>query len=316
MTSITSAKTIEQLRIIFSTHGLPKKVVTDNGPSFTSLEFKQFMKENGVIHITSAPYHPSSNGLAERAVQTFKAGIQRIQGSSIHERLSKFLFKYRITPHTTTGIAPAELLMGRRLRSRLDLLYPDVSRKVENQQQRQKESHDNARPLRWFTEGDRVYAEDFTVSSCKWNPSTIVELTGPLSYTVRLDSGIIVRRHVDNLRRRDAEQSEPTSDMLFEPTGSSEAPESSSEFPVPAPVSQSVPAEPEAVATASTTPREENPTIPEVPTVEVPVPETQTTPTQDTLPPTLRKPGKHSTPMPAPEERRSTRIKRPREWYG
>ena len=155
MTSITSAKTIEQLRIIFSTHGFPKKVVTDNGASFTSLEFKQFMKENGVIHITSAPYHPSTNGLAERAVQTFKAGIQRIPGASIQERLSKFLFKYRITPHTTTAIAPSELLMGRRVRSRLDLLYPDASR---NQQQKQKQCHDNARPLRSFTEGDLVYA--------------------------------------------------------------------------------------------------------------------------------------------------------------
>lgn len=112
MTSITSSKTIEQLRIIFSTHGFPKKVVTDNGPSFTSAEFSQFMKENGIVHVTSTPYHPSSNGLAERAVQTFKRGIERIQGAMIQERLSKFLFTYRITLHTTTGVPPAELLMG------------------------------------------------------------------------------------------------------------------------------------------------------------------------------------------------------------
>ena len=197
MSSITSTKTIDQLRVIFSTHGLPRKVVTDNGPSFTSKEFKQFMRENGIVHVTSAPYHPSSNGLAERAVQTFKHGILRIAGATIQERLSKFLFKYRITPHTTTGV-----LMGRRLRSRLDLLYPDVSRRVEKQQDRQKQTHDNTLPLRSFAEGDCVYAEDFTSSPCKWNAGTIVEVSGPLSYVVRLENGAVVRRHVDNIRKR------------------------------------------------------------------------------------------------------------------
>ena len=224
MSSITSSKTIEQLRSIFSVHGLPKKIVTDNGSSFTSAEFKEFMRENGITHITSAPYHPSSNGLAERAVQTFKFGIQRIPGATIQERLSKFLFKYRITPHSTTGIAPAELLMNCHLRSRLDLLYPDVSRKVEYEQGRQKRAHDNAKPLRTFTEGDSVYAEDFTASACKWIPGTVVGATGPLSYTIRLQSGAVVRRHVDNLRRRDS-QSDPdesTSDGSGDPTGYSE----------------------------------------------------------------------------------------------
>ena len=72
MQSITSAKTIEKLRIIFSTHGLPRKVVTDNGPSFISQEFKEFIEANGIKHVTTAPYHPSSNGLVERAVQTVK----------------------------------------------------------------------------------------------------------------------------------------------------------------------------------------------------------------------------------------------------
>ena len=102
MTSITSAKTIERLRLIFATHGLP---LTDNGASFTSSEFRNYMQLNGIKH-------PSSNGLAERAVQTFKRAIERISGSSIQERLSKFLMVYRLTPHTTTGVASAEPLMG------------------------------------------------------------------------------------------------------------------------------------------------------------------------------------------------------------
>ena len=147
MSSTTSAKTIEKLHEIFSTHGLPLKIITDNGSAFTSQEFRKFMEQNGIRHITSAPYHPSTNGLTERAVQTFKQAIERLSDLLIQERLSKFLFTYRLTPHTTTGIAPAELLIGCRPRTVLDNLHPDVSQKVEHKQAKQKLSHDSNAPL-------------------------------------------------------------------------------------------------------------------------------------------------------------------------
>lgn len=205
MNSITAAKTIEQLRMLFATHGLPKKVVSDNGPTFTSQEFRDFMCNNGIVHVTCSPYHPSSNGLAERAVQSFKQGIKRITGATIQEKLSKYLFNYHITPHSTTGVTPAELLMGRRLRSRLDLLFPDVSRRVESQQTRQKQSHDSSKPVRTFAVGDLVYAENFSPSAMvKWTPGKIAKATGPLSYHIQLTDGSIVRRHVDHMRRRES----------------------------------------------------------------------------------------------------------------
>ncbi len=64
--------------------------------------------------MASAPYHPSTNGLAERAVHTVKQGIKPMEGVSLEEKLSQFLHIYRITPHSTTGISPSELLMGKR----------------------------------------------------------------------------------------------------------------------------------------------------------------------------------------------------------
>jgi len=67
------------------------------------------MSENGITHVTTALYHLSSNGLAERAVQTVKRGLKATKGDSLQERLSNFLFTYHITPHTTMGIAPAQL---------------------------------------------------------------------------------------------------------------------------------------------------------------------------------------------------------------
>ncbi len=77
MKSTTVSKTIEHLRQMFAMYGLPEQVVSDNGPQFTSEEFAEFLKQNGVKHITSAPYHPSTNGLAERFVQSLKQALRR-----------------------------------------------------------------------------------------------------------------------------------------------------------------------------------------------------------------------------------------------
>ncbi len=76
MSSTTSEKTIEALSSFFARYGLPEQIVSDNGPQFTSVEFDNFMKQHGIKHIKSAPYHPSTNGLAERFVQTFKNAMR------------------------------------------------------------------------------------------------------------------------------------------------------------------------------------------------------------------------------------------------
>ena len=92
------------------------------------------MKWNGIRHIRTAPYHPASNGQAERAVKIVKDALKKSSTASLQTRLSRFLFHYRLTPHSTTGIAPAELLLGRRPHSHLDLVKPDLSKTVEDRQ--------------------------------------------------------------------------------------------------------------------------------------------------------------------------------------
>ena len=109
---------------------------------------------NGIKRTFSAPYHPATNGQAERAVQSLKKGLREMSHGTVEERLTKFLFKYRITPHSTTGILPAELLIGRRLRSRLDLLQPDLPRKLELSQATQESNHGLKKPCQTFVEGE------------------------------------------------------------------------------------------------------------------------------------------------------------------
>ena len=124
--SANTSTTVEKLQQIFATHGLPFTVVSDNGSVFTSEEFSTFLNCNGIHHIRITPYHPASNGQVERAIQIFKESIKRSTTGSLETRVNRFLFHYRTTPHTTTGVTPAELLVGRRLRTHLDLIHPDL----------------------------------------------------------------------------------------------------------------------------------------------------------------------------------------------
>lgn len=141
VSSCSSQQAIKFLRHVFSTHGLPEVLVSDNSSAFVSGEFQSFVKRSGIRHITSAPYHPASNRPAERGVQSFKEALKKSSGD-VEARLASFLFAYRLTPHSTTGVSPAELLFGRRPRSLLDSLHPDLPSKVSKCQERQKAAHD------------------------------------------------------------------------------------------------------------------------------------------------------------------------------
>ena len=58
---------------------------------------------NRIRHLTSAPYHPASNGLAERAVQSFKNTMKKTTGDSVETKVARFLLHYRVTPIPLLG---------------------------------------------------------------------------------------------------------------------------------------------------------------------------------------------------------------------
>jgi len=167
LSSTTSLAIIQCLRGIFAQLGLPEQIVTDNAPNLTSSEVEEFLRRNGIKHTLSPPYHPASNGLAERAVQIFKQGLKKMQEGTLSDRIARFLFTYRNTPQTTTGMSPAELLFGRRLRSRLDLLKPDLYKRVEREQERKKEAHERHSQDRSFQEGDEVNDRTYSHGTTK-----------------------------------------------------------------------------------------------------------------------------------------------------
>ena len=107
------------MRLCFAAYGLPDEVVSDNGLQFISQEFTDFLKQNGVKQTLVPPYHPSSNGAAERTVQILKRALRKHAESvrrggkklSLKHQLANGLFQYRNTPHSVTGVTPSKTVL-------------------------------------------------------------------------------------------------------------------------------------------------------------------------------------------------------------
>ncbi|KAL6477056.1 hypothetical protein MHYP_G00155550 [Metynnis hypsauchen] len=115
----TSAQVVKLLKATFVRYGIPEEVVSDNGPQFTSLEFKELARELDFTHITSSPHNPQGNGHAERAVQTAKRILYQKDPLLA-------LMCYRATPCNCMGASPAELLMGHKIRTTLPTLESNL----------------------------------------------------------------------------------------------------------------------------------------------------------------------------------------------
>ena len=147
---------------------------------------------------------PSTNGLAECAVQVFKSSVQKMnENVPIVLRITLFLARYHITPQTTTGHTPAELLMNNLPKTHLNLLRGNVEVCVHCKQHKQRE-YDRANKLRVFENGDLVFTHSAPVGNCKitWMPGIVRRATGPLSYKLEVEGLDIVKHHVDQIRRQ------------------------------------------------------------------------------------------------------------------
>lgn len=194
MRSTTTAKTLEKLHIVFANFGLPEEIVSDNGPQFSSHEFAEFMKRNLIKHIKTPPYHPASNGAAERVVQTTKKALLKQvlhdqftkSMRSLQEKLSDFLMAYRNMPSTVTKLSPSELFLKRQPRIQLSLLKPNFTGDTRDKQSRQKQTIDLDRaPMRSFTLGDNVFVTT-AQGQCSWEEGVVVKVVSPVIYLVQV----------------------------------------------------------------------------------------------------------------------------------
>ena len=202
---------------MFTQHGIPNSIVSDNGSSFTSSEFQNFCKMKGIKHYTSAPYKPASDGQAERAVQIIKNGRSCIKEGSIQSHFDRVLLNHHTRPLQTTSGSPAKLLMGRELTTRLSLVHPDVTVQVENNKYRQKRNHDQTSVYRNFQINDPVYVLN---SGCgtKWLSGIVVDNIGEMMFLVKLCDGRCTRKHVDQLRLRHGEPNIEPAQVPLSPT--------------------------------------------------------------------------------------------------
>jgi hypothetical protein len=125
-------KVCESLSTLFSNFGYPSQIVSDNGPPFNSKYFVDFCSSRGIEVLKSPAYHPQSNGMAERAVQTIKRLLAKelttnpsaLSDKNIRTVLNKILLPYRTTPLATGEVSPSEKLFKYKPRTLLSLIKP------------------------------------------------------------------------------------------------------------------------------------------------------------------------------------------------
>ena len=192
LNSCTSSSVIMHLKSFFARHGIPRRVVSDNGPQFSSYEFKKFAQTYEFEHIPSSPYFAQSNGKAEKGVQI----IKRLWAKSNETKTDPYLalLNYRSSP-LSNGRSPAELLMNRTLRTRLPCLKAHLPTTTE--ESTQKRYYDRtAHDLHPLTAGNVVRLR----SDNKWNTRGAIQAqVAPRSYEVLTEDGktfIRNRRHL------------------------------------------------------------------------------------------------------------------------
>ncbi|KAK2578707.1 hypothetical protein KPH14_012663 [Odynerus spinipes] len=121
LTTITAKVIKKHLFEIFARHGFPKSVVCDNGRQFTDAELKTWLEASGVKISHTAPLWPQANGEVERQNRSIlkRLRIAHAEGKDWKEELLEVLLMYRSTPHSVTGVSPAELLFKKKLKTKL-----------------------------------------------------------------------------------------------------------------------------------------------------------------------------------------------------
>lgn len=255
---LKSTTVISRIKAIYARWGVSEKLVSDNGPCYSSQEFANFASEWDFLHVTSSPHFHQSNGLAEKYVQICKRILTKAKADH-KDPLIAFL-EYRTTP-LDIGYSPSQLLMSRQLRSLLptsrENLLPQavppsvVKGKISVSKQREKGYYDrHAKPLKPLNVGDSTRIQQ---PNKTWKQAVVIGNPAERSYRVRTPDGMEYRRNRRVLLSTNAPMS-PDHDT------------SDSDIPVPTSITENDPIMPELA---------NDPIMPQIPTNPLPSHEKQ-----------------------------------------
>ena len=198
----TSQTVVHKLKMHFSRHGVPDYVVSDNGPQYSSSEFRRFAVTWKFTHITTSPHYPQANGMAESAVKTCKTLMKKALLSQSDPYLG--LLDHHNTPTAATGMSPCQRLFGRRTKTLLpfseSLLKTDqtVSDLLKRDRVKQAKHFDqHAKQLSELKSGDIVRMK--MPGETKWSKAVVSSKVASRSYKVEVN-GRFYRRNRKQLR--------------------------------------------------------------------------------------------------------------------
>lgn len=204
---LPSSVIVNITRQVFTEFGIPSKVVSDNGPHFSSHLYREFAKEWGFHHEITSPRKPQGNGFIERQIRTVKTILKKAKQSGTTPEI--VLLHWRCTPVSSVIPSPEQLLMGRRIQSPLitkiindhhdqDQIYGAIQQRQQNQK-RYFDRHALKEELPPLYRGQRVRVQNPVSGS--WDPATVVsQADGHRSHLLENVNGYVLRRNRQHIR--------------------------------------------------------------------------------------------------------------------
>ena len=201
LSTTNTSQVITILKKQFARFGIPSTIVSDNGPQFSSEEFKQFTRKWRINHTTSSPNHPQGNGKAESAVKVIKNLIKKAlkDGRDQYEAL----LELRNTPRQDTGLSPNQMMFGRNTRSMIPTTSYSKMNNDSNLRSARKHSvkkwyDKRSKELPTLETDDSVYFEQ--TKGRNWKLGKIKEKISDRSIIVQSQEGVTYRRNRSHIR--------------------------------------------------------------------------------------------------------------------
>lgn len=219
----TSQAVITATKDILAEHGIPERIISDNGPHFSSEKYKLFTECWSIKHVTSSPHYPQSNGFIERQIQTVKMTLKKALDGKTD--VSMALLCLRATPIDHQLPSPASMLFNRQIRTNLPVIIRNhrydkeqVQERLQERQEQQKQHYDkHAHDLPPLIPGEAVTVQNHT--NKQWSPAVVRSVCPePRSYIIESHNGSVFRRNRRDIRTvaqsEDHHESDPGRDSV------------------------------------------------------------------------------------------------------